>query len=124
MGIANLTLAVALPLLFGWGYYGVAAAGAIVLTLKNAVFTPWYAARILGIGVHTFTRSMLPGVIAALLLSVGIAMIGLYFSLDALIPLITIGGAIAMIYLAAMWLFGLNDIERGLFRTYLPEAIR
>ena len=37
MGIGNLCLAIALPLLFGWGYYGVAAAGAIALTLKNAL---------------------------------------------------------------------------------------
>jgi hypothetical protein len=61
MGIGNFGLAVALPLLAGLGYYGVAAAGAIVLTLKNAIFTPWYATRVLGVGAHTFTRSMLPG---------------------------------------------------------------
>ena len=47
MGGMNISLAFLLPLLAGMGFYGVAAAGAIVLTLKNAVFTPWYAAKVM-----------------------------------------------------------------------------
>jgi membrane protein EpsK len=40
--------------------YGVAAAGAIMLTAKNIVFTPLYGAHILGLGYRTFYREILP----------------------------------------------------------------
>lgn len=52
MGIGNFLLAVLIPHLTGWGYYGVAVAGAIVLTLNNTLFTPWYATKVLGLKDH------------------------------------------------------------------------
>ena len=58
MGIGNFLLAVMIPYLTGWNYYGVALAGAIMLTLKNAFFTPWYATKVLGISRTTFVNSM------------------------------------------------------------------
>ncbi|WP_292407980.1 MULTISPECIES: oligosaccharide flippase family protein [unclassified Methanoculleus] len=124
MGIGNFGLAVALPLLTGLGYYGVAAAGAIVLTLKNAVFTPWYAARVLGIGARTFTRSMLPGIIATALVGFSAAALGAALPLPALATLAVAGGAITLVYPATVWTFGLDGFERGLFESYLPPALR
>jgi O-antigen/teichoic acid export membrane protein len=76
LGISNFVLAVILALFSGWGYYGVAAAGAVVLTFKNAVFTPWYATKVLGIRAHTFTRAMVPGVVAGLLLGISATVMG------------------------------------------------
>ncbi|MHC1626918.1 MAG: oligosaccharide flippase family protein [Methanoculleaceae archaeon] len=124
MGIGNISFAVALPLLTGWGYYGVAAAGAIVLTLKNAIFTPWYATRVLGVGAHTFTRSMLPGVVATVLIGAVTATLGAVVQLSVLTTLAVIGAAVALVYLAAVWAFGLNGYERRLFESYLPSALR
>jgi len=124
MGIGNLSLAIALPLLTGLGYYGVAAAGAIVLTLKNAVFTPWYATRVLGVGAHTFTRSMVPGIVATALIGVAAATLGGVIQFPALVTLAVAGAGITLVYLAAVWKFGLNGFERGLFESYLPPAIR
>jgi membrane protein EpsK len=124
MGIFNFTLAVILALFSGWGYYGVAAAGAIVLTFKNAVFTPWYATKVLGIGVHTFTRAIFPGVIAGLLLTVFGTFLGSVLPLNRLIPLVTIGGILALLYIFLMWMIGLSASERKLFGSYLPEKIR
>lgn len=124
MGVGNFGLAIALPLLTGWGYYGVAAAGAIVLTLKNAFFTPWYATRVLGVGVHTFTRSMLPGIMATGLIGVATATLGAVLQLPALATLAIVGATIALVYLAGVWAFGLNGFERGLFESYLPPALR
>ena len=40
MGLANLGLALLLAGPAGWGLYGIAAAGAIMLTAKNVCFTP------------------------------------------------------------------------------------
>ena len=124
MGIGNFGLAVALPLLTGLGYYGVAAAGAIVLTLKNAIFTPWYATRVLGVGAHTFTRSMLPGIVATGLIGVAAATLGGILQLPALVTLAVAGAAITLVYLAAVWVLGLNGFERGLFESYLPPVLR
>ncbi len=125
MGIGNISLAVALPLLTGWGYYGVAAAGAIVLTIKNALFTPWYAAKILGIEVHTFTRSMLSGVLAAILIFILATIFASFMpGITLLAELVVAFVFITLAYLASVWSFGLNGFERGLFKSYLPSKIR
>ena len=124
MGIGNFGLAVALPLLTGLGYYGVAVAAAIVLTLKNALFTPWYATRVLGVGVHTFTRSMLPGIVATALTGVAAATLAAVLSLPNLATLAVAGVAITLGYFVVVWVFGLSRFERGLFESYLPPALR
>lgn len=124
MGIGNFALALALALLTGWGFYGVALAGAIVLTLKNALFTPWYATRILGVGVHTFTRSMLPGIVATALIGILAALLANVFPSFAIITLIVAGAAVSLAYLASVWKFGLSRFERGLFVSSLPPSLR
>jgi len=124
MGFGNFALAVALPLLTGWGYYGVAAAGAIVLTLKNAFFTPWYAAKVLGVEVHIFTRSILPGIAATVLVGISAATLGAVLPLASLAMLAVAGVSVALAYLMAVWAFGLSEFERRLFESYFPLALR
>lgn len=124
MGMGNFGLAVALPLLTGWGYYGVAAAGAIVLTLKNAFFTPWYATRVLDVSAHTFTRSMLPGIAATVLLGVTAGLLSVVLPLPALVTLTVVGVVIALVYFVTVWKVSLNPFERCLFESYLPPALR
>jgi O-antigen/teichoic acid export membrane protein len=124
MGIANFALAVLLALFSGWGYYGVAAAGAIVLTLKNAVFTPWYATKVIGVGVHTFTSAMFPGLVAGLLLGGIATVLGIYLPLYTLIPLIVTSIVLSLLYSILMWRIGLSISERKLFGSYMPEKIR
>ena len=48
MGLANLGLALVLAGPLHWNLYGIAAAGAIMLTVKNVLFTPIYGAHVLG----------------------------------------------------------------------------
>jgi membrane protein EpsK len=124
MGIGNFALAVIFALFSGWGYYGVAAAGAIVLTCKNAIFTPWYATKVLGVGVHTFTRAIIPGVVAGLLLSVIATILGIFLPLSSLIPLIIAGLILSLLYAILLWRVGLSPGERNLFGSYLPEKLR
>jgi len=124
MGIGNFVLAIALVLFTGLGYFGVALASAIMLTLKNALFTPWYATRILNVGIHTFIRSMLPGIIATAFIGILTTLISIVFSLAALISLVITGICITLVYIAVLWKFGLNGFERGLFRSYLPQPLR
>ena len=124
MGIGNFALAIALPLLTGWGYYGIAVAGAIVLTLKNALFTPWYATRVLKVNSHTFTGSMLPGVAATALIIVTVIILGMVLPLDALAMLMMTGSIITVAYIVMVWRFGLNKYEREFFESYIPEKLR
>lgn len=61
MGMVNFVLAIFLAKYVGWGIYGVAIAGAITLTVKNALFTPIYGAIILRQPWHAFLGSYLSG---------------------------------------------------------------
>jgi membrane protein EpsK len=124
LGIVNFALALILALFSGWGYYGVAAAGAIVLTLKNAIFTPWYATVVLGIRSHAFTRAISIGVVAGLLIAITSAVLAFFLPLASVIPLGITGGLIAIIYLIVIWKTGLSKDEKDLFGSYIPEKIR
>jgi len=78
MGLGSLGLALLLAGPVGWGMYGVAVAGAVMLTAKNLVFTPLYTARILGLGYGTFYREILP-VVAS---TIGLAGAGWWLARD------------------------------------------
>ena len=123
MGVWNIALAVALSLLTGSGYYGVATAGVIVLTTKNVFFTPWYATKVLGVEVHTFTLSMLPGVAATILVGISAATLAAILPFAVLAMLAIAGLSVTLVYLAAVWSFGLSGIERRLFKSYLPSKL-
>jgi len=124
MGGLNISLAVGLPLLAGWGFYGVAVAGAIVLTMKNAIFTPWYATKVMGINTSTFTRSMLPGIAMAIIIITGSIAVSMFVPLTSLISLALVGCVFGIIYLFIIWKFILNKFELGLIGSYLPESLR
>lgn len=124
MGIGNLALAVALALFSGWGYFGVAIAGVIVLTAKNGIFTPWYAARVVGVSSYTFARPMITGVILALIMASVITVIIKFFVISTLLQLIIAITVVSLVYLVLAWVYGLNSFERGLFSSYLPEYLR
>jgi membrane protein EpsK len=66
IGVGNLLLALFLMQVCGWGLYGLAVAGAIMLTTRDFVFMPLYAARILNRPAGTFFRTALPMVLATL----------------------------------------------------------
>lgn len=123
-GFGNLALAIVLPLLTGWGYYGIAIAGAIVLTLKNALFTSWYATRVLNINGYAFTGSMLPGVAATALIIVSSMVLGMTLPLGVSAVLVAAGSIVTIAYVAIVWRFGLNRYERELFKSYVPEKLR
>jgi membrane protein EpsK len=66
IGVGNLLLALLLAGVFGWGLYGLAAAGAIMLTVRHLLFTPLYGARVLNRPYGTFYRGIVPVVLATL----------------------------------------------------------
>lgn len=124
MGIGNLILSIAIPFITGWGYYGVAIAAAIMLTLKNTAFTPWYTSRILNENKSVFLRPMIPGIISVLFVGTLSGVFSLFTPSLQIIPLILLVSGMALIYLMGICIFGLNKFERDLFISYLPMKIK
>lgn len=124
MGGINLLLAIIIPYFTGWGYYGVAVAGAIMLTLKNAFFTQWYATKVLGVPRNTFLNSTAPGVIAMLLTAGTSQLIGRYFQISEFLPLFACGFFLTATYMLIIWIFGLNQSEKTIIKSSIPLKIR
>jgi O-antigen/teichoic acid export membrane protein len=124
MGIGNLLLAITLPLITDWGYYGVAIAGAIMLTAKNSLFIPLYTAKIMGISKKTFVTSMIPGIILAFLVA-GISwIINQYIDLSNLLFLAISCVTISSLYIVFSWTTCLNKQERKTIQSFIPLKIR
>jgi membrane protein EpsK len=124
MGIWNFALAIILSSYTGWGYYGVAIAGAIVLTLTNVIITPWYTARILKIPSSTFVRSILPGILAMVSI-IGLAIIFSFFFETSKILIL----AISILIISGVYIFvllgiGFNNFERNIIYSYVPLNLR
>jgi len=58
VGVGNVALALFLAGPMGWGLYGIAAAGAIALTVRHLLFTPLYSAHILNQPWTTFYKGV------------------------------------------------------------------
>jgi membrane protein EpsK len=126
MGIGNIILAVVLTGPAHFGMYGVALAGAIMLTAKNAVFTPLYGAHILQRPWLTFVREIaLICCVTAVVAGAGwlLANTGRLASLPMLV---TAGLAISALYTFFVWQFLFSPQERsrlrGMIRAYDPTA--
>ena len=111
-GITNLILAIIIPLVTGWGYYGVALAGVITLTFRHVLFVPWYAAKILKIRITIYLRSFIPGTIAMLCIGGTAAVIIFFTNLHSLFMLLIAGTCITLIYGAIVLYFGLTHDEK------------
>lgn len=123
-GMGNLGLALLLAGPVGWGMYGVAAAGAFMLTVKNIVFTPIYGAYILGLDYRAFYREIIPVVGATVVL----AGVGWWLShnlqLHTWLGLGLAGLAVAGVFLLATYrLLLTNEERRQALRLVLPHAV-
>jgi membrane protein EpsK len=125
-GIMNLGLALLLAGPVGWGLYGVAAAGAIMLAADNLIFGPWYAARILGIPRSTFFRGSLPNICTTLGLTGACWAVSHYFQIHSWLGLIIGSGAVAAAYSLYVFAIALNKGEREtvvrMLRTFVLHA--
>jgi membrane protein EpsK len=120
MGLVNLGLALLLAGPVGWGVYGIAAAGAIMLTAKNVFFTPAYAAHVLGKPWGSFARQL--GLIVAVTAGTILLCRGaLWFGpITGWIQLAGVSFVVSIFYLAAAYRFFLNSEERGMLLRMLP----
>ncbi len=123
MGLMNLILALVFVLVFKWGMYGVALAGGIALTLKNGLFTPWYASKILNIKTNVFFLPLISGIFVYLL-SYGISYgVNSFHQITNWMELIIMGSLSGIISCIIGWVF-LKTEERKMLISFLPKFIK
>lgn len=120
-GIVNLLLAVTLSLKTGCGYYGVAFAGAIVLTARHFFFVPMYATRVLGASKIPFKSSMIQVVLSTLTVSGITSIIYHFLNITNVVSLIICCGIISLVYLPMIWFGFMNQSERRIIESLIPQ---
>jgi len=123
-GCGNACLSVALALWSGWGYIGIAAAGAIMLIVKNGLFTPLYGARILKLPWWTFLPSLIAGVIGTLAVGAGTYAISITWTLTGWVQLALVAIVTSGVYMGTAFLFGLSADDRSLLRSELERRMK
>ncbi|WP_165394882.1 oligosaccharide flippase family protein [Methanofollis fontis] len=124
MGICNLLLAVFLVNFTALGMYGVAIAGAIMLTMKNSIFTPWYAARIMGVSSTTFVRPLVSGLVAVIIIASSLYILHFWISITSWIQLGACSAIVGLAYTGMIWRFGLSLQERKVILSLVPSPIQ
>lgn len=116
LGIVNVVLAVWLAGRGGFGLYGVAVAGAVVLSLKNVLFGPVYAAYIVGCPLLTFLRGIGLSFVSTIIVAVCGRAAVVTFDLSSWPALALAGLLIGIVYGTAAYLVGFSRAERDAFR--------
>ena len=114
MGVANLVVSYQLGVTYGMGALGVALTTSVLLTVKNSLFTPLYAAHILGIPHYSFLFPIWGGVLSMALVWM-VTLVFKYFLTDAhSMSWILIQAVCASLVVAlAFWFIALRKIERS-----------
>jgi O-antigen/teichoic acid export membrane protein len=118
-GVLMLVLALVLGKFTPLGVYGVALAGAIMLTLKNVVFTPIYAAAILGMEKTAFLKPLAGGVAGTIGVWSACAIINRIITPDSWAALIILSVLISVFYCAAVYLKATSREEKELVASVL-----
>ena len=103
IGVGNLLLALVLAGVFGWGLNGLAAAGAIMLTVRHLLFTPLYGARVLNRPYGTFFRGLVP-ISLATLATIGLCRLILWqWPISNWLELGTAGWGVSLLYIGVVY---------------------
>ncbi len=105
------------------GALGIAISGSVVLTLKNLVFTPLYAAHITNQPWYAY----LPGILKPLFSTAAVAALCLYLQsalhIEHFFSFFGVCIVVSVIYFAAVWLFLLEKQERQSCLAFLKERV-
>lgn len=111
VGVGNLVMALFFATRLGWGLYGIAAAGAVTLSLRHLLFTPLYSAYILKQPWTTFYRG-LGGFVGAMLATAGLGRALLFWwPVDNWLELGTASAAVSLVFFLIVYLL-LSPTER------------
>ena len=115
MGGANVILAVFLAQRFGM--YGVAAAGVMLLTLKNAAYMPVYTARCIDQPAGIFYGPIARVLCATVVLTLAGWMVSRWLPLGSWLALLSAMGTVTILFMALTYLFLLRPSERARITT-------
>jgi membrane protein EpsK len=101
------------------GVYGVALAGAIMLTLKNLVFTPIYAAMILGINRTAFLMPLAGGVAGTVLVWAACVGISKIIMPASWVGLIISSILISLVYCTGVYFKAISREEKELILSVI-----
>lgn len=125
MGIGSVILAIILSQYLGLGIYGIAAAGAITLTCKNAIFTPWYSTkRVMGISLRPYFKPILAGLLSVVFTSIFIIYISPFLNITSWFYLGFYSAVIGVAYVLIVWFVGINKNEQKYLLSMLPPTIQ
>jgi membrane protein EpsK len=117
LGVVNILVEILFAKMFG--LLGVAIASALILTMKNAIFTPIYAARIQKLPFYVFLKAMIPGIIIAGICLAFALLFNQIFTVNSWLMLmleILVVGIIGIIISAIFF------VDKQLLRRILPGA--
>lgn len=124
LGLVNLLLSIFFIVHLNWGAYGIAISGAIILTIKNVVFTPIYGARIDKNKWNTYLKSFLPGSIMTILMFFMSYLSTLVINFDSWIKLLVVILFFGIIFLTILFSFILNREDKEFLFEFLPAFIK
>lgn len=124
MGVINAALALVVVIIFDGGLKGIAIVGAVILTLKNAIFTPWYAARITRTPKSCFFRPLIAGLLMMGFVTALGLLIQQFWQSGFVVGLAMRCILIAILSLGIFWLFALRQDERKHLLDLMPIKIR
>jgi len=122
-GILNVALAYSMAHL-GHNGIGVALAGALVLTVKNACFTTVYTARIQHLPWWTYVRGLAPGLFATLFIGVACRLSLNVFSPDSLLEVALLGSVIGTLSALVLYAVALQERQRDVVKSLVMPGRR
>jgi membrane protein EpsK len=118
-GMMNVLVAILLAKFLGWGLYGIAASGFIVLTVKNAIFAPLYFAHVLKISKTAFFKPLIAGCVATAVVSAASYLLSRFLVIENLYSIGLAGIGMAIVYLIFVWGCLFRTEDRRLFLDFI-----
>ncbi|MBD8490482.1 oligosaccharide flippase family protein [Echinicola sp. CAU 1574] len=124
MGIVNLILAILFVTYFDFGFWGVALAGAIAVTAKNGIFTPWYSSKILNISKLEFYIPLLGGIFL-FICSFFFASIGNQLvNISNWFIMFVVGTIVFLIVTIMSWFIFMNSSDKEMVTSMIGPKLR
>ena len=117
MGLANFMLAIMLSIKFKMGAYGIVISAAIVLTMKNLIFTPIYSAKVTNQHFSSYYKGLLIPVIGVCLVAILSMVLHRVVDIKDVFQLFGTTLLISSIYCVGIYLFALNRGEKNKFKS-------
>jgi membrane protein EpsK len=124
MGVVNILLAIFFIKFLNMGAYGIAAAGAIVLTLIYSLFTSIYTAYIQNYSWKIYLKALFPGILVPTLVGSISWFITTQYAIRNWLEMISIGSITGIVCVIIIYLFILNLEDKKFLLTIIPRRFK